>query len=283
MDPIGKALWFIEIELCNELTLDRIAATCELSRFGLSRMFAIGTGWPVMRYVRARRLTRAARMLAEGAPDILSVALDNGYGSHEAFTRAFHDLFGVTPDELRSRRVLTDLPVVEPIRMKELKEVDLPAPRFETRGAFVIAGLSGRFTFETNEGIPALWQSFCPHIGHVPGQVGGITYGLCCNPGEDSSFEYVAGVEVRAGADLPASFRSIKVDPQRYAVFVHKGHVSTLHQTFYNIFNHWLPASDLAAAEAPEFERYSEDFDPIAGKGTVEVWVPVKDKASTHE
>lgn len=283
MDPIGKALWFIEIELCSELTLDRIAATCELSRFGLSRMFAIGTGWPVMRYVRARRLTRAARMLVEGAPDILSVALDNGYGSHEAFTRAFHDLFGVTPDEVRSRHVLTDLRLVEPLRMKELKDVDLPAPRFETRGAFAIAGFGGRFTFETNEGIPTLWQSFGPHIGHVPGQVGGVTYGVCCNPGADCSFDYIAGVEVRTAEGVPALFRSIKIDPQRYAVFEHKGHVSTLHQTFYNIFNHWLPASGLGAAEAPEFERYSEDFNPIEGTGTVEVWVPVKEKASAHD
>lgn len=165
--------------------------------------------------------------------------------------------------------------------MKELKDVDLPSPRFETRDAFVIAGFSGRFTPGTNEGIPALWQSFGPHIGYVPGQVGGVTYGVCCNPGEDCSFEYIAGVEVRTGEGLPSSFRSIRVEPHRYAVFEHKGHVSTLHQTFYNIFNHWLPASPLESAEAPEFERYSEDFDPLAGTGTVEVWVPVKDRSST--
>ena len=98
MDPVGKALWFIEIELDAELTLDGISAICGMTRFGLSRIFSMSTGWPVMRYVRSRRLTRAARTLTQGAPDILRVALDAGYGSHEAFTRAFRDLFGVTPD-----------------------------------------------------------------------------------------------------------------------------------------------------------------------------------------
>jgi AraC family transcriptional regulator len=48
-----------------------------------------------MRYVRGRRLTEAAKVLSDGAPDILTVALDAGYGSHEAFTRAFRDQFGV--------------------------------------------------------------------------------------------------------------------------------------------------------------------------------------------
>ena len=56
-----------------------------------------------MRYVRGRRLTEAAKALSNGAPDILSVALDAGYGSHEAFTRAFRDEFGVTPETIRAQ------------------------------------------------------------------------------------------------------------------------------------------------------------------------------------
>ena len=107
MNPVGQALWFIETKLDRELTLDRISANCDMSRFGFSRLFSMNTGWPVMRYVRARRLTRAARTLAQGAPDILQVALDAGYGSHEAFTRAFRDCFGITPEDVRARRTLT--------------------------------------------------------------------------------------------------------------------------------------------------------------------------------
>lgn len=56
-----------------------------------------------MRYVRGRRLTEAAKALSRGAPDIFSVALDAGYGSHEAFTRAFPDEFGVTPETIRTQ------------------------------------------------------------------------------------------------------------------------------------------------------------------------------------
>ncbi|PXX38115.1 AraC family transcriptional regulator [Burkholderia sp. MS455] len=279
MNPVGKALWFIETELDRELTLDRISADCDMTRFGFSRLFSMNTGWPVMRYVRSRRLTRAARALAQGAPDILHVALDAGYGSHEAFTRAFRDLFGVTPEEVRARRTLDGLSLVEPLRMKELKIIAVTPSRFEAPERQLIAGMSSRYTFETNEGIPALWQAFIPYIGNIPGQVGGVTYGVCCNPDADGSFEYIAGVEVKSRDRLPASFRCVELEPQRYAVFEHSGHISTLHQTFYSIWNGWLPTSGFNAVDAPEFERYSEDYDPVTGTGVLEIWLPVEKSA----
>src|SRR6202051_2125329 len=102
MNPAQKALWFIESHLADALTLDEIAGGGGVSRFHMVRAFAAATGLSVMRYVRARRLSEAARALAGGAPDILSLALDADYGSHEAFTRAFRDHFGVTPDADRS-------------------------------------------------------------------------------------------------------------------------------------------------------------------------------------
>src|SRR3954452_4261120 len=101
MNPAQKALWFVESHLADALTLDEIGAIAGVSRFHLVRAFAAATGLSVMRYVRARRLTEAARRLADGAPDILAVALEAGYGSHEAFTRAFREHFGITPEAAR--------------------------------------------------------------------------------------------------------------------------------------------------------------------------------------
>ena len=106
MNPAQKALWFIESHLAEPLTLDEIAGVAGISRFHMVRAFAAATGFSVMRYVRARRLSEAARALANGAPDILSLALDADYGSHEAFTRAFRDHFGVTPEMVRAAACL---------------------------------------------------------------------------------------------------------------------------------------------------------------------------------
>src|SRR5580698_930591 len=115
MNPAQKALWFIESHLGDALTLDEVSAIGGVSRFHMVRAFATATGLSVMRYVRARRLSEAARALANGAPDILSVALDADYGSHEAFTRAFREHFGVTPEMVRGSAQLENLQLQEPI------------------------------------------------------------------------------------------------------------------------------------------------------------------------
>src|ERR1700691_1910218 len=117
MNPAQRALWFIESNLADALTLDEVAAIGGVSRFHMVRSFAAATGLSVMRYVRARRLTEAARALASGAPDILALALEADYGSHEAFTRAFRDHFGVTPEAVRDSKRLDNLRLQEPIVM----------------------------------------------------------------------------------------------------------------------------------------------------------------------
>src|ERR1700712_1422660 len=139
MNPAQKALWFIESHLADALTLDEIAAVADVSRFPLVRAFAAATGLPVMRYVRARRLTEAARALAGGAPDILSLALEADYGSHEAFTRAFRDHFGVTPEMVRAAPCLDHLKLQEPIVMDSTRLDHLKPPRFATSKPLLVA------------------------------------------------------------------------------------------------------------------------------------------------
>src|ERR1700755_1519411 len=132
MNPAQKALWFIESHLGGALSLDEIAEVAGVSRFHLVRAFAAATGLSVMRYVRARRLSEAARALASGAPGILNLALEADYGSHEAFTRAFRDHFGMTPEAVRAARSLDALKLQEPIMMDSSALDHLEPPRFET-------------------------------------------------------------------------------------------------------------------------------------------------------
>ncbi|MEO4049187.1 AraC family transcriptional regulator [Pseudomonas sp. CAU 1711] len=276
MDPVGKALWLIESDLDGRLDLQTIADACGVSRFGLARAFVLATGWPVMRYARARRLSRAALSLAAGAQDILGLALEAGYGSHEAFTRAFREQFGITPEALRARGHLDGIELREALRMQPTSTLQLPEPRFEEGEEFLVAGLGERFTFDKSQGITALWQRFVPYLGRIPGQQGWETFGLCHSPDEEGGFEYIAGVRVNRVDELPPGFTHQRLAARRYVVFEHRGHISSIHETFAAIFQRWLPSSGLQAADAPEFERYSADFNPMTGAGRVEVWVPLQ-------
>jgi AraC family transcriptional regulator len=275
MNPVAKALWFIESHFTGELTLAEIAEVAGVSRFHMVRAFGMTTGHSVMRYVRGRRLTEAARMLANGAPDILTVALEVGYSSHEAFTRAFRDHFGITPDMVRAAATVDNLVLMEPCKMNEVAKTPLQPPRITDGKAFLVAGRSERVAFGNTAGLPALWQQFAENLGHVPGQIGRIAYGVCYNT-DDSGFDYIAGVEVADFDSLPKGFARLRVAAQRYAVFTHKEHVSMVQSTFNAIFTDWLPGSGHVPADAPVFERYDERFDGRTGMGGFEIWVPIK-------
>ena len=278
MNPAQKALWYVESHLAGPLTLDEIAAVAGVSRFHLVRAFAAATGYSVMRYVRARRLSNAARALAAGAPDILSLALDADYSSHEAFTRAFRDHFGVTPETVRAATCLDHPRLQEPIVMISTALDHLKAPRFETGKALLVAGVGERCTHE-NEGafIPSLWQRFNQTIDNIPGRIGKLAYGVCCNADDAGNFDYVAAAEVTDFSDLPREFQSVRIPEQKYAVFTHAEHISTIRRTVNTIWNHWLPSSGMKAADAPNFERYDEKFDAATGNGGLEIWIPVRE------
>jgi AraC family transcriptional regulator len=277
MNPAQKALWYIETHLGQALTLNQVAAIAGISRFHLVRAFAAATGLSVMRYVRARRLSEAARALSGGAPDILALALDADYGSHEAFTRAFRDRFGLTPEAVRAMQCIDDLQLQEPITMDSTLTDNLQEPRFETCRPLLIAGVGERYSCENGAGIPGQWQRFGQEVAHITGRIGAVAYGVCCNGDDAGNFDYIAGVEVADFSDLPREFSRVRIPERRYAVFLHREHISSIRRTVNTIWNQWLPASGLEAADAPNFERYDEHFDPVTGNGGLEIWIPVKD------
>ena len=278
MESVRKALWFMEGRFGGELSLDGLSQAAGISRCHFAHVFAAATGQSAMRYMRGRRLSEAARVLANGGPDILTVALDFGYGSHEAFTRAFRDQFGLTPEAVRAQRHLDNVNLVEAIKMDDGLITTLAPPRIEQRGLLLIAGLGGRYSSDTHQNIPALWQRLQPHLGNVPGQVRarGAAFGVCYNMDDDCNFDYLAGVEVSGFSDLPAEFARLRIPSRRYAIFTHPEHVSTMHSVAMTIWTKWLPESGYEAVDAPNLEYYGEEFDGRTGLGGYQIWIPIK-------
>ena len=274
MSLVAKALWYIEGQFSRCPTLDDIAAACGASRFHLSRSFRLATGRPVMAYVRARRLTEAYKALSGGAPSILGVALEAGYGSHEAFTRAFHDQFGATPEAVRDGRRVDSNLLVEPIRMDKATNITLGEPRLDKRGAIAIAGLAGRFRLDEAQNIPALWQRFQEFQGTL-NEVPGLWYGVCgeWDDGRED-FLYLAGVEVTRTDGLPPELTVYRLPAQPYLVFRHDSHISELRRTMEAILGSEQRHRGHAIVRgATYFELYDEKFDPVTGLGGIELWL----------
>lgn len=276
MNPVGKALWFVESHFGSELALADIAQAAGISRFHMTRAFSAATGLSVMQYMRGRRLSEAAKVLANGARDILSVALDAGYNSHEAFTRAFRDQFGLTPETVRAQGDCQSIPLVEPIRMQEELQIGLDPPHIVRGERLLIAGLSERYSCQSSAGIPSQWQRFLPHFGYIDGQIGRTAYGVSCNSDDAGNFDYVCGAEVEHFSAIPSEWRGLRIPEQTYAVFLQRDHISTIRATCNTIWNQWLPNSNYEPVDAPGFERYGEAFNSSSGTGGFEIWIPIR-------
>ncbi|GAB2772928.1 hypothetical protein GCM10027275_14850 [Rhabdobacter roseus] len=164
--------------------------------------------------------------------------------------------------------------------MKSTPTILNPTRFVPSQKPLLVAGLSQDYPYTDIDKIPLLWQEFVPYLGHIPGQQGGVTYGLCFD--QQGGVKYLCGVEVASTEGLPVAFTYEKLPAYTYAVFTHDGPLSTLCHTIEAIGSVWLPQADYEKAAGANcfFERYGEAFDPETGTGDLEVWVPVQPKTS---
>ena len=102
-DPFVRFLDLIPEALDDPaMSPDELAGRAAFSRFHFDRLVAAAAGEPPGAFRRRLLLERAAYRLVTGASKVLDVAVEAGYGSHEAFTRAFVRAYGVTPSAFRT-------------------------------------------------------------------------------------------------------------------------------------------------------------------------------------
>ena len=87
----------------HDATGDDLAGRLYLSRFHLDRIVSSVAGEPPAAFRRRVLLERAAYRLLTSRRTLLDVAVEAGYGSHEAFTRAFTRAYGVSPARWRGK------------------------------------------------------------------------------------------------------------------------------------------------------------------------------------
>jgi AraC family transcriptional regulator len=285
-NPIQKALWLVETTLHEHISLEQMAANCGVLPFHLTRAFAAVTGLSLMRYVRARRLSVAALKLVAGAPNILAVALDAGYNSHEAFTRAFRDQFGCTPEQVREGGHATPLALTLPASLDVSPMLQVATPTIEKRGGFKIAGIAARHRQGDYAGLPGQWGRLAAHApaGAAASAEGARSplFSARYNDDDPEWFDYICGITATGTGMLPATFNSLQIAASDYLIFRQSNHVSAIGRVFAAIYGHWLPGSGHNVASAPIIEHYTTTFDPPTGNGGFEIWLPLKSNVQAH-
>ncbi len=279
MSLTNRALWVIDRNLGDDLTLAGVAQACGVSRHHLAHAFGATVGQPVMAYLRARRLSEAAMALARGAESILDLALESRYGSHEAFSRAFRAQFATTPEAVRRLGSLEGLAVTHPfplsLPLTTAPPSDDPPPLIQAAGPILAAGLRAPYSFTDLDAIPSQWRRFTPLLGQMPPRAQPIPVGVLTAADDQGRFDYLCAAEVDDFSDLPRGASRLNLAAATYAVFQHPGHISAIGAAYARIWNHW--PCDRPAAEAPTLERHNPTFDPGTGLGGLSIWVPLGD------
>lgn len=129
-DRLRAILEIVEDSLDEpELAGEDLASRAYLSRFHFDRLVVSALGEPPGAFRRRLLLERAACRLAGSDDAVIEIALDAGYGSPEAFARAFRRAYGATPTEFRHAPGAVELPTESGVHFHPPGGLRLPATR----------------------------------------------------------------------------------------------------------------------------------------------------------
>lgn len=160
---MNNALEYIEQNIADDITSEKVSEIALFSKFHFLRIFHILTGITLGDYIRLRRLSLAAKDVMTTEMKIIDIAYKYGYETPEAFTKAFRKLHKITPSEARKqeKKLKAIPPISFQITVKGEKRMDYKIVKKEK---FKVAGLSKHVTSKNGENfkiIPKFWQETC--------------------------------------------------------------------------------------------------------------------------
>lgn len=274
----------VEDRLDQPLDTAAFAREHGTTEYHLRRMFSALAGMPLSEYVRRRRMTLAGADLAAGAKSLLDVAVRYGYGSTEAFGRAFQAVHGIGPAAVR--RDGGPLSTQPTLRFRLSVEGSIPMDVTITdRPELVLVGHAAP--------VPLMHAGVNPHIqAHIasippeeharlkalndtdPAGILAVTHGLEPDAPEGSTLTYLHGVAVTADASVPDDLDVIRVEAGQWAVFAAKGSFpDELQRVWAATATDWFPSNPWRLRPGPTILRYLELTE---GYASCELWMPIE-------
>jgi AraC family transcriptional regulator len=285
LQHVRRGIDYIEARLDSEIDLADVARHAGISQWHFQRIFKALTNETLKTYVRSRRFANALDKLAHTDERILEIAFASGFESQEAFTRAFKKAFGVAPASYRKSH--QRIPFLRKVRIDEdyLRHlhggVSLE-PEVAVQPARVLVGLRTRFFGVDSEKndfatkLPDLWGRFMPRLAEIASGEAPVGYGVIQQtPEHGEELEYLAAIEVDAGAAVPDGMMRYELPAARYATFLHRGHLSRLDTTVNYIYSSWLSRSGLRHTYGPDVEVYGPGYRHESSDSELHYAIPV--------
>ena len=283
---LNRLVDVVEEHLSEDLDVVRLAASLGTTEHHLRRMFSSLAGMPLSEYVRRRRMTVAAADVVTRSGDLLTVAVSYGYGSAEAFGRAFQSVHGVTPGQARR----DGGPLRPQARLRFRLTVEGATPmdvRIAARPAFRLVGHATRVPLVHHGINPAIQDhvtSLAPQehlrlktLGDAePHGLLAVTTDIDPDRAEGTELTYLHGVAVTEAARVPEDLDVIDVPAGSWAVFRAAGpYPQALQETWAATATEWFPANPWRLRPGPEMVAVIDRTDDFSA-ATVELWLPIE-------
>ncbi|WP_270940023.1 PocR ligand-binding domain-containing protein [Romboutsia lituseburensis] len=99
--PIIKAIEYIDDNIQENITLDKISFVCNLSQCYFSKLFKKETGLNFVAYLNEKKVIKAKQLLVNTDKPINNIAIDLGFEDCGYFIRIFKKIEGMTPKKYR--------------------------------------------------------------------------------------------------------------------------------------------------------------------------------------
>ena len=282
---LNRLVEYVEGHLTEELDIPATASRLGTTEYHLRRMFSSLAGMPLSEYIRRRRMTvAAADVLAES--DLLDIAVRYGYGSIEAFNRAFRSVHGTSSGNVR--RHGGPLHTQPKLRFRLTVEGNTPMDtRITERPAFRLIGHTARVPLIHDGANPHI-QAFIaslPAAEHArlkqlsdtePAGLLQVSDDVDPDYTEGRELTYLHGVAVTETTPVPEDLVVLEVPAGTWAVFHAEGeYPSVLQSTWAATANDWFPSNPWRLRPGPSIVAIvdrSADFTTA----TTELWLPIE-------
>lgn len=277
-----SSIAYIESNLQNPIKIREAASASSYSEYHYSRIFKALVGDSPKKYIRDRRLSKAAENLINTSNKILDIAFESQFESQEAFTRAFLAVFDLPPAAFRKKGDLNQIKCKQEFNLTLLdhynKNISME-PRVESRAPAMIVGTENVYKVDELD-VLALWETFYPFRNSIPNKLGHDAFGIYRGfnqTNEGLKFTYSCCVEVSDLKKVPEGMKRWQLDEKLYAVFEHRVGMQILNDTLRYIWGSWLPRSKYNYNPDVDFEVYTNQFDyRQPEKSIMEIWIPIQ-------
>jgi len=108
-ENLNHVIKIIEEHLHEEIDYKELAKIIGFSEYTFHRIFSFVFGINASEYIKKRRLSTAAMELQTTSLRIIDIAIKYGYTSPVSFARAFKQMHGASPDEVKKSNVILNI------------------------------------------------------------------------------------------------------------------------------------------------------------------------------